>query len=473
VTNPAAVGSVQFALRKTLALRLREGWRALGRPVQIQIAVGAIGLPAILADYAKAYYLGVTAFERVSDVVRAAVLLTFVLGLGLSRVGRSLFLNASDESFLTLAPLPAAARLRHRRDQLVLAAVPAFWLGIGALVPLFWNATSAHFAGGLALWVAGVALTVAWIASVAGLEPEPRRGQALFELVVGTVPALAVWGARTVTRLVVPLSEIASLWVTAALVVAAAVALWALAPRWTWMLARREKTLEWIRVHGTRAGARKQKAQTGLPGYAKGAWAIVRRNALLARRTPAVGGPWGGALALKAIGFAFALAPQAPQPAAVAAAGPPWALAGALLLFGDALLGGALLGQMQCEQPHAFFGTPLKRRAQWLALAGPALVVSMTCALALAAIAALHPEGGAFTARFILVWCGLVGTSLIVTAANLGLASFPQADVAQNLYWIGILVCLMFSAVIPLFGWIVLVAFALYSFRQLRHWGPD
>jgi len=26
--------------------------------------------------------------------------------------------------------------------------------------------------------------------------------------------------------------------------------------------------------------------------------------------------------------------------------------------------------------------------------------------------------------------------------------------------------------VIPLFGWVVLVAFALYSFRQLRHWGP-
>jgi hypothetical protein len=60
-----------------------------------------------------------------------------------------------------------------------------------------------------------------------------------------------------------------------------------------------------------------------------------------------------------------------------------------------------------------------------------------------------------------------------VTATNLALASFPEVSIAQNLFWVGILVCLILSAVIPLFGWVVLVAFALYSFRQLRHWGPS
>jgi len=77
------------------------------------------------------------------------------------------------------------------------------------------------------------------------------------------------------------------------------------------------------------------------------------------------------------------------------------------------------------------------------------------------------------TARFILAWCLLAGLSLVVTAANLALASFPETGVAQNLFWAGLLVCLILSAVIPLFGWVVLVAFALYSFRQLRHWGPN
>ena len=63
--------------------------------------------------------------------------------------------------------------------------------------------------------------------------------------------------------------------------------------------------------------------------------------------------------------------------------------------------------------------------------------------------------------------------SLVATATNLALASFPETGVAQNLFWVGLLVCLILSAVIPLFGWVVLVAFALYSFRQLRHWGPS
>jgi hypothetical protein len=460
-------------MRRSLAVRLREGWRTLGRPVQIQIAIGAVALPAILADYAGRYYLGVSPAERTADVVRAVVLMTAITGWGLARAGRGLFLAAADESFLTLAPISAALRLRHRREQLALAAAPALWLGVGGVVPLLWNGTAALFAGGMVLWLVAVALTVAWIGALASLEPLPRRGQALFELVVGAGPALLVWGAREVTRLAVPLAHPASLGVTAVLVVAVAVALWWAAPRWTWMLARRETTLEWIRVHGARRGARRRGGKRGVPGYARGAWAVVRRNFLLARRTPSVAGPWAGAIGLKALGFAFALAPQAMEPPGTGAGGPPWALSGVLFLLADALLGSALLAQMKCEVPHQFFGAPLSKRAQWLALAAPALVLSAASALALALLAAFDPHGGGFTARFILAWCGLAGTSLIATGANLALASFPDADVAQNLYWIGILVCLLLSAVIPLFGWLVLVAFALYSFRQLRHWGPD
>ncbi len=459
-------------MRRSLAQRLRAGWGALGRPVQIQIAIAALGLPAILADYAGRFYLGVQPAERVADVVRAVVLMSALAGWGLARAGRGLFLSAADESFLALSPLSPAQRLRHRREQLALAALPVWWLGIGGIVPLLWNGTPALFAGGVALWTAAMALVVAWISAVASLEPLPRRGQALFELVVGAVPALLVWGSRGSTRALIPLEHPGSLAVSAAFLAVAAWALWWVAPQWKWMLDRREHTLEWLRVHGARTGQRRARAQSGVPGYAQGAWAIVRRNFLLARRTPSVAGPWIGAIALKALGFAFALAPQAIGPSG-ALAGPPWALSGVLFLLGDALLGSAMLATMQCELPHLFFGAPVSKRAQWAAVAGPALVLSASSALALAAIAALDPQGGAFTARFILAWCGLAGMSLLATGANLALASFPDEGVAQNLYWIGILVCLRLSAVIPLFGWVVLVAFALYSFRQLRHWGPD
>jgi hypothetical protein len=243
VTNPAVLGSVQFALRRALAQRLRAGWRSLGRPVQIQIAIAAFGLPAILADYAGRYYLGVSPAERVADVVRAVVLMTALLGWGLARAGRGIFLAAADESFLALSPLDAAARLRHRREQLALAALPALWLGVGGIVPLLWNGTFALFAGGLVLWLAGTALVVAWISSVASLEPLPRRGQALFELLVGVVPALLVWGARGLTRLMMPLTHPASLAVSALLVLVVAAALFVLAPRWRCMLARRQRPL--------------------------------------------------------------------------------------------------------------------------------------------------------------------------------------------------------------------------------------
>ena len=84
----------------------------------------------------------------------------------------------------------------------------------------------------------------------------------------------------------------------------------------------------------------------------------------------------------------------------------------------------------------------------------------------------MPPGCGHETARFIPAWCGLAGLSLIATATNLALASFPEVAVAQNLFWVGLLVCLILGAVIPLFGWVVLVAFALYSSRQLRKWGP-
>ena len=476
MTHPDRSGEV--ALRRAAWLRLAHGWRSLGRVVQAQIVLGAVGLPALLADHAQRYYTASApgADPLVPWIARVVVLLTLVLGLLLARLGPGLFLRAADETFLAVTPLSGAARFRYRAWQLAIMAVPAAWLGTGAIVPLLWNGDAGLFVRSLALWISGAALAWAWCATVSALAPRPGRGQAAYELVVGLAPAGLLLAVRALTGFLVPLAARDSLWVTALLGLVLAALVVTGAARSAWLHARRERALEAMRGRGDRrrgsgttdAGVRAARTAPGraLPRWGRGALALIQRDAWIARRSPRVGGPWLAGILLKALGFASVLVPAGVE------GGRPWALAGASLLLGDAMFGGAVIAQMDFELPNLFFGAPLTRVRRWWAAAGPALLASGAATLALAAVAWAAPDGGQETARFILTWCGLAGLSLIVTAANLALASFPEVSVAQNLFWVGLLVCLILSAVIPLFGWVVLVAFALYSFRQLRHWGP-
>jgi len=480
VTHPDRSGEV--ALRRAAWLRFRHGWHSLERVVQAQIVLGAVGLPALLADHAQRYY---TASAPAADplvpwIVRVASLLTLILGLLLARLGPGLFLRAADETFLAVTPLSGAARFRYRAWQLGMLAVPAAWLGAGAIVPLLWNGDAGLFARALALWISGAALAWAWCAAVSALAPRPGRGQAAYELFVGLAPAGLLLGVRALTGFLVPLAARDSLWATAALGLVLAALVVTGAARSTWLHARRERALAAMRGRGDRrrgSGGSGSGARTGtsakapapgraLPRWGRGALALIQRDARIASRSPRVGGPWLAGILLKALGFAPVLVPAAAE------GGRPWALAGASLLLGDAMFGGAVIAQMEFELPNLFFGAPLTHARRWWAAAGPALLASGVATLALAAVAWAAPDGGQETARFILTWCGLAGLSLIVTAANLALASFPEVSVAQNLFWVGLLVCLILSAVIPLFGWVVLVAFALYSVRQLRLWGP-
>jgi len=454
----------EAALRRAAWQRFRHAWTGLGRVVQVQIALAAIGLPALLADYAQRFY---TSNDLVAWIVRADALLVLLLGLLLARLGPGLFLRAPDETLLATTPLSGGARFRYRAWQLAMLALPAMWLGTGGVLPLLWNGDTGLFALGLVLWLAWAAFAWAFCAAIAGLAPVPGRGQSLFETVAGALPALLLFGARLLTGWFMQLERRESLLATAAI---GAVLAWALArgaSRWTWLHERRERTLEAMRGRADALRSRPVQRARPLPRWPRGPWALVARDFRIATRSPRVGGPWLGALLMKGLAFASVLAPGAVQ------AGRPWALAGACLLLGDALLGAAVIAQMEHERPHLFFGAPLSHARRWWGEALPALLVSALSALALAAVAWATPDGGAMTARFILAWCLLAGLSLVVTAANLALASFPETGVAQNLFWAGLLVCLILSAVIPLFGWVVLVAFALYSFRQLRHWGPS
>ena len=453
----------EAALRDAAWTRFRHSFAAVGRVVQVQVALGAIGLPALVADYCQRLY---TQDPLTPWIVRAVAFLVLLLGMLLARLGPTLFLRAPDETFLATTPLSGAARFRYRAWQLAMFALPAVWLGAGGVLPLVWNGTWLLFAGGLALWLGWAAAAWAVCAAIAGLSPPPGRAQSTFVLVAGIVPAALLLGVRALTGLVIPLEQPVSLFVTAALGGLLAFAVARAAARSAWLHERRERAIEAMRGRADRKRGAQPRPRK-LQAWPRGAWALIVRDFTIARRSPRVGGPWLGALALKALAFAVVFAPGA------ADAGRPWAFAGAALLFGDALLGGAVIAQMEHERPHFFFGAPLSRTGRWLGEAAPALTVSALSALGLAAVAWFAPDGGPMTARFILAWCLLAGLSLIATAANLALASFPEVGVAQNLFWVGLLVCLILSAVIPLFGWVVLVAFALYSFRQLRHWGPS
>ena len=454
----------EAALRRATWTRFRHAFGALGRVVQVQFALGAIGLPALVADYCQRLY---TKDPLTPWIVRAVVFLVLLLGMLLARLGPGLFLSAPDETFLATSPLSGAARFRYRAWLLALFSFPAVWLGAGGVLPLLWNGNTLLFVGGLALWLGWAAAAWALCATTAGLAPPPGRALSAYQLVTGVLPAGVLLGVRALTGLAIPLENPASLFVTALLgALLAGLLAWA-AARWTWLHERRERAIEAMRGRGdARRSARKGGARRTLPSWPRGAWAVVARDFRVATRSPRVGGPWLGALALKGLAFAGVLAPGA------ADAGRPWALAGASLVFGDALLGASVIAQMEHERPHLFFGAPLSHARRWWGGAAPALLVSALSALGLAAVAWFAPDGGPMTARFILVWCLLAGLSLVATAANLAMASFPEVSVAQNLFWVGLLVCLILSAVIPLFGWVVLVAFALYSFRQLRHWGP-
>jgi hypothetical protein len=470
----------EAALRKALSQRARAVWRELGQPLQAQLVIGALGLPALVADHAQRYYAsgGGGPDHRaalVPWIVRVVLGLTLGLGFLLARLGPRIFLRAGDEPFLTLTALSPGARFRHRAEQLGLVALPMVWLGAGAVLPLAWNGNAGLLLRGLALWLAWASVAWATCAAVSALAPRQGRGQAVWELGAALLAPALLWGARLASGLVVPLERPDSLWVTAALGALLALLIARTAARTRWLLLRREAALERARAHDDRvrggvarlrAAAQVRAGRRALPRWARGTLAFVQRNALTAVRSPRVGGPWAFSVLLKALGLALVLTPAATRE------GRPWALAGAALLLADAVAGGALITQMEYELPHVFFGTPGPRARRWWGAALPHLALSAACALALAGIAVLAPDGGPATARFILGWCGLAGASLVVMATNLAMAAYPETAVAQNLFWIGLLVCLILSSVLPLFGWVILFAFALVSFRQLRHWGP-
>jgi hypothetical protein len=100
-------------------------------------------------------------------------------------------------------------------------------------------------------------------------------------------------------------------------------------------------------------------------------------------------------------------------------------------------------------------------RMAWVILAGLLLVAGHALAAR-----PLSPRA----LEVFLVWSG--GASLVIglLAVNYGITLFPHEDAAQRMYGLSLGLAVAASLMIPLMGWIVLLAAAIHSARRLPRW---
>lgn len=72
--------------------------------------------------------------------------------------------------------------------------------------------------------------------------------------------------------------------------------------------------------------------------------------------------------------------------------------------------------------------------------------------------------------RIFLAWTGAASITIAALAVNYGVTLFPRADVAERLLGLSLGLAMAASVMIPLSGWIVLLAGVLHSARRLPHW---
>ncbi len=95
-----------------------------------------------------------------------------------------------------------------------------------------------------------------------------------------------------------------------------------------------------------------------------------------------------------------------------------------------------------------------------------------------AAGAALLVAGQAIAARelaplalhLFLAWSGAATLAIATLGVNYGVTLFPRADLAQRLLGLALGLAVAASVMLPLSGWVVLLAAVLHSARRLPHW---
>jgi hypothetical protein len=143
-----------------------------------------------------------------------------------------------------------------------------------------------------------------------------------------------------------------------------------------------------------------------------------------------------------------------------------------LFAFVLALVGSAILGEwlivLAGQDPFPIQrGLPLRVRSLWASRG--VWVVGWSAALVLAhALLARPLETRAL--HLFLIWTG--GASLVIgaLAVNYGITLFPRSDVGMRVYHLALALAMAASLMIPMAGWVVLLAAVIHSLRRLPRW---
>lgn len=142
------------------------------------------------------------------------------------------------------------------------------------------------------------------------------------------------------------------------------------------------------------------------------------------------------------------------------------------LALGLSLLAATTLGEwliaLSGEDPFAILrGLPIGARVAWASRAS--WVFAATLALVVAHALAARPLAPHALLVF-LTWTAGAVLAIGLLGAHYGLTLFPRAQIAQRLYALALGISLAASIMIPLFGWLVLLAALVHSTRRLPYW---
>jgi hypothetical protein len=217
--------------------------------------------------------------------------------------------------------------------------------------------------------------------------------------------------------------------------------------------------------------------------------AVTRRLVVVARPAPRAGRgrdrPWRRASPWRALwnkDFLLARRPSAARRVAlplligalsVAAWRTPLEPAAArVMAFGLALVAAYSWGEwliaLAGEDPFGILrALPVRLRDVWLSRAAWGALATIALAIGHAAAArALSPAA----LELFLIWSSAATVLLSVLAIHYGITLYPDERTAQRVYTLTLGIAVAASLMIPLMGWITLLAAVLHSSRRLHRW---
>lgn len=200
----------------------------------------------------------------------------------------------------------------------------------------------------------------------------------------------------------------------------------------------------------------RERARAGTWRRAHPVLALLLKDLRLAVRARA---PRATLIVAVVLGVASVAAWSAPTPAVRGAAF-------AVALLAIAAFGEWLVTLGACDPFAILRALPVGVGPLWISrmLLASAAIVTLVGAHAFASGAA------APALRVSLAWLAIVGLAMLALAVNLQLTLFPRREPALRLFALMLGLGLVCSLMIPLLGWVVLLAAVLHSSRRLSRW---